>query len=580
MTGRAGRASPRARATRDGAPAGARTPGDPRDVLGRVGPVDAEDHRLGSRVEQIALPLEHRRAHCQRRELVRVDRDRMRGDERVAGVEAQRAARRLERLPPAIRVEADDVAAEQARRGSTRRSRPAAPTSLQVDPRNVREVRDHRVRQPLSHEPRRQVQVVVVEEDGRARVAVQLLDDCVGECPVDGGVTLFPRRAEVVLGLVLELPQPVLDASSTGCGSSSTSPSVTSARPGKRGMPRSTRHSPTQSSRSWTAIRARPSSSTTTTCTWRRGRARAGARRGDRALRHIPWVDPDGWSVLPDEIVRAIHGACSVATSSASTRSLAGGVPVDVRRVGLDAGRTLVTAHPISIDPDEFTALAASPRCSSGSATARLATRDDDPPRRPDRPGQERPAGLQAFALLLERRPELHGRVGCSPCSTRHGRRSPSTSTSAGGSRRRLRRSRRFPVPSGCGSPTTSISRSPPYKQFDVLLVNAVMDGLNLVAKEAPYVNARDGTVVLSVNAGAYEEIGAWTVPVEPLDVEGKRTRSRPRSRCRRKSAAHGSTRSGSTFAATTSRVGSTRSFPTSTAPVRCGGNDRPLACR
>jgi trehalose 6-phosphate synthase len=60
------------------------------------------------------------------------------------------------------------------------------------------------------------------------------------------------------------------------------------------------------------------------------------------------------------------------------------------------------------------------------------------------------------------------------------------------------------------------------YKQFDVLLVNAVMDGLNLVAKEAPYVNERDGVVVLSVNAGAYEEIGAWTVPVDPLDVEGQ----------------------------------------------------------
>jgi glycosyltransferase involved in cell wall biosynthesis len=60
------------------------------------------------------------------------------------------------------------------------------------------------------------------------------------------------------------------------------------------------------------------------------------------------------------------------------------------------------------------------------------------------------------------------------------------------------------------------------YKQFDVLLVNAVMDGLNLVAKEAPYVNVRDGVVVLSVNAGAYEEIGTWTVPVDPLDVEGQ----------------------------------------------------------
>ena len=45
------------------------------------------------------------------------------------------------------------------------------------------------------------------------------------------------------------------------------------------------------------------------------------------------------------------------------------------------------------------------------------------------------------------------------------------------------------------------------------------MDGLNLVAKEAPIVNTRDGVVALSVNAGAFEELGDWVVPVEPLDV-------------------------------------------------------------
>ena len=58
------------------------------------------------------------------------------------------------------------------------------------------------------------------------------------------------------------------------------------------------------------------------------------------------------------------------------------------------------------------------------------------------------------------------------------------------------------------------------YKQFDILLVNAVMDGLNLVAKEASIVNQRAGAVVLSVNAGSYEELRDWVVPVDPLDVE------------------------------------------------------------
>ena len=53
-----------------------------------------------------------------------------------------------------------------------------------------------------------------------------------------------------------------------------------------------------------------------------------------------------------------------------------------------------------------------------------------------------------------------------------------------------------------------------------MLLVNAVMDGLNLVAKEAPLVNTRDGVVVLSDNAGAHEELGDWAVSIDPFDVE------------------------------------------------------------
>jgi trehalose 6-phosphate synthase len=60
------------------------------------------------------------------------------------------------------------------------------------------------------------------------------------------------------------------------------------------------------------------------------------------------------------------------------------------------------------------------------------------------------------------------------------------------------------------------------YKQFDVLLVNAVFDGMNLVAKEATLVNARDGVLVLSENAGAHEELADWCVTVNPFDVWGQ----------------------------------------------------------
>jgi trehalose 6-phosphate synthase len=57
------------------------------------------------------------------------------------------------------------------------------------------------------------------------------------------------------------------------------------------------------------------------------------------------------------------------------------------------------------------------------------------------------------------------------------------------------------------------------YKQFDVLLVNAIFDGMNLIAKEAPLVNERDGVLILSENAGAHDELGPFAVSINPFDV-------------------------------------------------------------
>jgi trehalose 6-phosphate synthase len=54
----------------------------------------------------------------------------------------------------------------------------------------------------------------------------------------------------------------------------------------------------------------------------------------------------------------------------------------------------------------------------------------------------------------------------------------------------------------------------------DTLLVNPVYDGLNLVAKEGAVVNERDGTVILSRNAGVFEELGEATLDVNPFDIE------------------------------------------------------------
>jgi trehalose 6-phosphate synthase len=58
------------------------------------------------------------------------------------------------------------------------------------------------------------------------------------------------------------------------------------------------------------------------------------------------------------------------------------------------------------------------------------------------------------------------------------------------------------------------------YKHYDVLLVNAMFDGMNLVAKEGPIVNERDGVSILSENTGAHEELGEYALSVNPFDIQ------------------------------------------------------------
>ncbi len=57
-------------------------------------------------------------------------------------------------------------------------------------------------------------------------------------------------------------------------------------------------------------------------------------------------------------------------------------------------------------------------------------------------------------------------------------------------------------------------------QRYDVLLVNPLRDGLNLVAKEGPACNRRDGVLCLSPEAGAYEEMKSAAIAVHPYDIE------------------------------------------------------------
>jgi trehalose 6-phosphate synthase len=58
-------------------------------------------------------------------------------------------------------------------------------------------------------------------------------------------------------------------------------------------------------------------------------------------------------------------------------------------------------------------------------------------------------------------------------------------------------------------------------RRYDVLLVNPVRDGLNLVAKEGSLLNERDGVLALSREAGVWEELQGGALDVNPFDVAG-----------------------------------------------------------
>jgi trehalose 6-phosphate synthase len=56
-------------------------------------------------------------------------------------------------------------------------------------------------------------------------------------------------------------------------------------------------------------------------------------------------------------------------------------------------------------------------------------------------------------------------------------------------------------------------------QMYDVLLVNPIADGMNLVAKEGPIVNQRNGVLILSERAGAAQQLGSGALVISPCDI-------------------------------------------------------------
>ena len=135
--------------------------------------------------------------------------------------------------------------------------------------------------------------------------------------------------------------------------------------------------------------------------------------------------------------------------------------------------------------------------------------------------------GFRAFELYLDEHPEMHGRVTMLALLDPSRQDIPEYAEYLGAIQRTARVVNDRFQQGGWTPIDLQIRDDFPqavaaYKQFDVLLVNAIYDGLNLVAKEAPLVNERDGVLILSENAGVHEELGEWALSVNPFDISGQ----------------------------------------------------------
>ena len=257
---------------------------------------------------------------------------------------------------------------------------------------------------------------------------------------------------------------------------------------------------------------------------------------------HIPWPEPEAWHQLPVDLrTELLHGLLGADIVGFHTHR-------DVRRFlatcaaylpGVEVGDGTVTvtqdgatrevrvrAYPISIDPVELRAVAQQqPMLDARAALAR-----ERPERlilRVDRtdPSKNILRGFHAYERLLERRPDLHGRVRmlalldpsrlAVPAYASYLERIHAITDQVVA---RFGTDDWLPIDLRIGDNFPMVVAA--YREYDVLLVNSIADGMNLISKEAPLLNERDGVVVLSERAGSFEELEPWVLPVDPLDVE------------------------------------------------------------
>src|SRR6266852_5031675 len=254
---------------------------------------------------------------------------------------------------------------------------------------------------------------------------------------------------------------------------------------------------------------------------------------------HIPWPDIRCWQFLPSNIAQAIYSGLvgndiigfqterDARNFLEGARTLLDGAVVDFEEgaVWWQGHRTQTRAYPISISVTEERQVVQS-RAGKYAAQKILPMLGEKTIMRVDRlePTKNIVRGFQAYAQMLDQYPELLGKVKFLAFLV------PSRGSLSEYKRYRAEvlkiideinqkygRDEWKPIEAFFENDRTQALAAMQY--YDVVLVNAIIDGMNLVAKEGPVVNQRNGVLILSRTAGAFQQLGKASIPISPIDV-------------------------------------------------------------
>ena len=242
---------------------------------------------------------------------------------------------------------------------------------------------------------------------------------------------------------------------------------------------------------------------------------------------HTPFANPDLWRVLPGDLGAELLAGMAAANACGfhSGRWADAFAACCLEQIGT-APTTFVA--PLAPDPDDMAGAAASDACAREFAELDAAVGDRAFVVRVDRIELSKNLlrGFAAFEDMLERRPEWRERVvfGAYCYPSREGlpeylayRQEVETVV------RTI--NERWSTPSWTPilfDPSDNFPRSvAALRRADVFLVNPIRDGLNLVAMEGPMVNERDAVLLLSPEAGSWDQMAGVARAVQPYDVSG-----------------------------------------------------------